>query len=142
LTDRPPSRRRKIAAAIAELPLRHVIVVRNGLPGERAERRRRLCLNRMLYDLDAAEVHIATFESRGAPDDRRDRQLVDTMRASQSISGQLRIEHQKGPLEPLLWVPDAVCGALTSQRTGEGQYLEIIERTKPHPGNHPLRPAR
>lgn len=96
--DESASRRRKIPSAIAEMPLHHVIVVRNGLPGERSERRRRLCLNRMLYELDMGEVHLATFESRGAADDRRDRQLVDIMRASQSILGQAR--QQKATRHP------------------------------------------
>lgn len=126
--DESHRRRRKIAQAIAELPLEHLVVVRNGLPGERVERRRRLCLERMLYELDTAEVGTATFESRGPADDKRDRQMVDTLRTSRTISGSLRIHHQKGPLEAMLWVPDAVCGAITSHRIGEGHYLEIIER--------------
>ena len=37
------------------------------------------------------------------------------------------MKHRRGPEEPLLWIPDALCGALTSSRTGEGRWLEKIE---------------
>ena len=41
-------RRQLIAEAITGLPMDHLVVVRDGRPGERAERRRRHCLERML----------------------------------------------------------------------------------------------
>lgn len=125
--DESHARRRRVSQAIAELPLDHVVVIRTGLPGEKSERRRRLCLERMLYELDTGQVGAATFESRGPADDKRDRTMVDTLRSRRTISSDLRIEHEKGPLEAMLWVPDAVCGALTSHRMGESEYLEIIE---------------
>ena len=119
-------RRRRIVDAVAELPLRHLVVVRDGRPGERPERRRRHCLERMLFELDRLSVDTATFESRGPVDDRRDRSMLDALRARRVVSTQLRMAHTPGPKDALLWVPDVVCGAMAHQRTGNDEYLEML----------------
>jgi hypothetical protein len=120
-------RRRLIAEAIAGLPLDHLVVVRDGRPGERTERRRRHCLERMLYELDELKVATATFESRGPKDDERDRHMLDALRGQQSISAHLRITHVAGPLEPMLWVADAICGAVVRHRAGDQTYLDTVK---------------
>ncbi len=120
------ARRRQVTAAVASLPLRHLVVVRDGRPDERPERRRRHCLERMLFELDRLQVDTATFESRGLADDRRDRNMLDALRARKVVSGELRIAHTPGPKDALLWVPDIVCGAVTSERTGQVEYANIL----------------
>jgi len=35
--------------------------------------------------------------------------------------------HRPGHADPLLWLSDALCGVVTSARTGEPQYRELIE---------------
>jgi hypothetical protein len=117
--DESANRRRFIAQAVAVLPLQHLVVVRDGRAGETAERRRRHCLERVLYELDQLGVDTATFESRGPADDRRDRFMLDALRARKVVSPELRMAHIPGPKDPLLWVPDTVCGAVTHQRTGD-----------------------
>lgn len=124
--DESEPRRQLITDMIAEMPLEHVIVVRDGRAGERPERRRRHCMERMLYELDQLAVATATFESRGRPDDRRDRAMLDALRARKMITSELRIAHQRGHEEALLWVADAVCGAVTQQRVGNSSYLKTI----------------
>lgn len=124
--DESEARRALVASAVSDLPLEHVVVVRTGISGEKDERRRRLCLQQMMFELENLEVRTATFESRGRADDRRDRQMVDVLRARRVVGGQLRIEHEKGPLEPLLWLPDAICGAVTAQRAGNETYVKLI----------------
>ncbi|MDY6056110.1 hypothetical protein [Micrococcus sp.] len=42
------------------------------------------------------------------------------------LSPSLRIDHLQGPKEPLLWVPDAVCGAVTTARVTSDEYLKIL----------------
>ncbi|GAA1936275.1 hypothetical protein GCM10009797_32300 [Nocardioides hwasunensis] len=129
--DEDHKRRQVIIERVAQLPLMHLVVVRDQMPDARAERRRRLCMQRLLFELDQLEVATVTFESRGPADDRRDIDMVGAMRAEQTITSQLRIEHQKGPLDPLLWVPDAVCGALTADRVGDSTYFaEITAHTQ------------
>jgi hypothetical protein len=111
---------------VAELPLRHLVVIRDGRPDERSERRRRYCLERMLFELESRGVDTATFESRGPADDRRDRNMLDALRARRIVSPRLRMAHMPGPKDPLLWVPDVVYGAVTYERTGDGEYFEIL----------------
>jgi hypothetical protein len=80
----------------------------------------------MLFELDRLGVGAATFESRGPVDDRRDRNMLDALRARHVVSKELRITHTPGPKDALLWVPDVVCGAVTNERTGNGRYAEIL----------------
>lgn len=125
--DEGGKRRQEIVEAIAGVPLQHIVVVRDGMPGERPERRRRHCLERLLYELDQLGVGTVTFESRGPRDDKRDRDMLDALRARRAVSAGLRIEHVAGPREALLWVADAVCGAVVQFRTGDRTYLETIQ---------------
>jgi hypothetical protein len=125
--DEGEKRRLEITETIAAAPLRHLIVVRDGQAGERPERRRRHCLERLLHELDQLGVGTVTFESRGPKDDKRDRDMLDALRAKKAVSADLRMEHVAGPHEALLWVADAVCGAVVQSRTGEQVYLEMIK---------------
>jgi hypothetical protein len=68
------------------------------------------------------------MESRGAGLDRKDRDMVDAMRAARTLDGTLRLEHAPGPAEPMLWIADAVCGAVVASRTGDPAFLRRIER--------------
>jgi hypothetical protein len=125
--DEGDKRRQEIAATIAAVPLRHLVVVRDGQTGERLERRRRHCLERLLHELDQVGVATVIFESRGPKDDKRDRDLLDALRAKKTVAAGLRMEHVAGPREALLWAADAVCGAIVQSRTGDHAYLEMIQ---------------
>lgn len=123
--DESSKRQQLIITTIDRLPLTHLIVVRDD-DNSRAERRRRLCMERLLFELDQLKIATATFESRGPADDKRDRDMVGRLRASKTITSALRIEHEKGPVEPMLWIPDALCGATSSHRTGDTNYVEQL----------------
>jgi hypothetical protein len=124
--DEDERRRLKLVNEVAGLEGVGLIVVRNGLPGEKDERRRRLCGERMYYELQQSGVQNAVFESRGPADDRRDRTHLDSLKASKQITGSFRVDHLAGKAEPLLWVPDILCGALSQARTGNEVYLELL----------------
>lgn len=115
-----------VAATVAVLPLEHVVVVRSCRPGERPERRRRGTLERLCWELEQLGVGAAVFESRGPADDRRDLVALQGFRARRVVSSTLRMHHLPGPKEPMLWIPDAVCGAVVSARTGNDAYFETI----------------
>jgi hypothetical protein len=119
-------RRQRIIEAVASMRVEHIVVVRDGQPGERAERRRRHCLERMLFELDQLMVDQVVVESRGSKDDRRDRSMLDALLARKIIAGRLRMFHLPGREEALLWIPDAICGAVTRVRGGEPQFAERI----------------
>ena len=124
-------RRQVIAEAIAALPIECLVVVRDSRTGERAERRRRHCLERMLYELSQREVISAVFESRGPKDDERDLVMLQTLRTRRAVSARLRMEHKAGPQDALLCVADATCGAVVRDRTGDSSYLNIIRAGVP-----------
>ena len=42
------------------------------------------------------------------------------------VADALRIEHVQGPREAMLWVPDAVCGAIVRERLGEPVYVQTL----------------
>ena len=50
------STRTRIVATIAELPLEHLVVVREGVDPKRQERARRKCLERLLFELSEGGV--------------------------------------------------------------------------------------
>lgn len=126
-SDENPKRQELITKTIADLPLEHLVVVRTGRDSDRPERRRRKCLEELFIRFDELGVSRATFESRGRKDDRRDLDVLQAFRASKRVSGSLRIYHQAGPVQPMLWIPDAVCGAVTADRTGDAAYLRLLD---------------
>ena len=125
--DESDKRRRQIAEFIALLPLEHVVVVRKGHPDDGPERRRRHAMERLLYELDQANVRDVAFESRGSRNDNRDRDMLDALRARKTVSPGLRMRHVGGRDDAMLWVADAVCGVTVKQRTGDVTYLEAIQ---------------
>lgn len=126
--DETEARQTLISQVIAGLPLEHLVVVRNCHAAEREERRRRMCLRQMMFELERNGVTNAVFESRGSADDKRDRRMVDTLRSQQVIGSQVRVDHEKGPLEALLWLPDSICGVVAAHRIGNEKFFKIIER--------------
>jgi hypothetical protein len=125
--DEDESRHSAISATVARLPLEHVVVIRSCGSGERDERRRRLCLERLCVELDSLGVETMTLESRGSSDDRRDLDALQAFRSRRLISGGLRMYHLPGPKEPMLWVPDAVCGAVVASRVKTPEHLDRIQ---------------
>jgi hypothetical protein len=126
---RDESRRRQeqIARAIADLNVEHLVVVRSDVATVRLERRRRLCMERVLPELASLGVGSAIFESRGPKDNQRDHQTLDHLRRKRMLSGSFHIDHVGGPTELMLWISDACCGAITQMRRGDDHNYSIIE---------------
>jgi len=111
-----------VAAMVGALPIASMVVVRLANRGEPDERRRRKCFERFAYELEIRGCSHLTLESRGAAADSKDRAMVAAMQANRSLQ-RLRIDHVLGKDEPLLWVADAVCGAVVAHRAGEFRWL-------------------
>ena len=124
--DESPSRKHQIAERIAALPVEGFVVVRQGAVEERPERRRRKCLERLLREVTSLGCQHLTLESRGQADDRRDRHLVDQLRRNRRLSNEVKVLHTPGPREPALWLADALCGAVSNDRTGQPEFLKTI----------------
>lgn len=72
-----------IAARIASLDVSHLLVVRSAAHYERLERQRRKCLEQLCCELVERAVVSMVMESRGPADDRRDLQVLQSLRAQQ-----------------------------------------------------------
>jgi hypothetical protein len=123
--DEGAARRAQLINAVSDLPALYLITVRTDRLA-RPERRRRLCLAELLVSLRAHGVEQVYLEGREAKQNARDRQLLDALRAQRRIDSQLRMHHQPGPENPLLWIPDIVAGAAGADWTGDPSYLDRI----------------
>jgi len=72
---------------IARLPIEALVVVRQGPETDKSERGRRKCLETLLPELTRYGCTHLVIESRGARDDRRDRDMLDALRAKKEITG-------------------------------------------------------
>lgn len=116
-----------IMAAISVMEVLHVVVESVEPPSTNAERHRRLCMKLLLPRLDQMGVTSMVFESRGHSSNTKDRRMVAMMQVDGSISETVTVVHRDGPFEPLLWIPDAVCGAVSDRRIGKPLYLSTID---------------
>ena len=110
----------------------HTVMHRSCSPGATGHRhisafkpsaRHKRCHDGAVFLLAVGHV---VLESRGPKDDGRDRQLLDFMRRKRQLPASIRIDHTRGPEEPMLWIPDAVCGMVVAMRTGTPTYYEQI----------------
>ncbi|GAA4685057.1 hypothetical protein [Gordonia humi] len=127
---RDEGRHELIVTTIAGLDVEHLVAVRCAPEAAaRPERQRRLCLDRLLPELVALGVTSAILESRGRKDDQRDIDALNFIRRRRLIDGDLRIDHVGGPADPLLWIPDACCGAVTQYRCGNSTHFDQLRPT-------------
>ncbi|MGW7685017.1 hypothetical protein ACWGID_30025 [Kribbella sp. NPDC054772] len=119
-------RRDLIAEVIARLDIAAILTVGTPMERSRQERARRCCLERLLYELDRFGVSGAWLESRSAVQDRRDLRLVDSARRKRSTSRDLQVQFARPAGEPMLWLPDAVAGAMSASVVGEDRWLAAM----------------
>ncbi|MDB2192916.1 hypothetical protein [Mycobacteroides abscessus] len=126
--DEERRRQQRITETLATLQVEHLIVVRSdAATTDRPERQRRLCMERLLPELVSFGVSTAILESRGRKDDQRDHQTLDYLRRKRMLQGRLHLDHLGGRAEPMLWISDACCGAVTQMRSGDPQLYSLIE---------------
>ncbi|QTF72087.1 hypothetical protein [Arthrobacter woluwensis] len=131
--DSNGSARLFIAQAISKLPATGCVVIRSQHSGQTQERQRRLCLERLLFELRALEVTGVVVESRGPADDRRDLAMLQMLRSRRIVDGTLRMEHCPGPREPLLWAADVLCGVVShAEAAPQSAYQDLISITEIH----------
>jgi hypothetical protein len=124
--DESPVRQRKIAAMIADIDVHATVVVGTRMNQAKQERARSQCLQRLLVELDQQGVSQAWIETRTVSLNRKDAATVDHMRGSRSLSRGLRVDVQDPGIEPMLWIPDAVAGAVGASLRGADDYLQIM----------------
>ncbi len=122
--DAEVSERHKAVALVADLSALHLVVIGVRLDLRRQERGRRLCLQRLLWELGRAGVSRALLESRTAGLNAKDLALVNVLRVRGEIMHELRVDFVYPLAEPLVWLPDIVAGAVSSARgDDDDRYL-------------------
>jgi hypothetical protein len=119
--------RLQMLRVVASLEVSFVIAITDGYDDESEERLRRRALVRLIAELNEKKVTRMTFESRG-PAVKKDKQLVNTLRFQRQMRPELRVSHVAGPEEPLLWLPDIVCG-LERNLSAYPEMSELIKRS-------------
>jgi len=121
-------RRRAIIDEIVRLGPMNVVVSHLGVPSKRDERYRRKCLEAVYHEMVTMDVFDLTLESRSSHQDRGDRAHVVALQG-QGLDRRLRIGHRRGGDDPLLWIADAVLGAINSAHAGKPRHLEALKET-------------
>ena len=111
-------------------------VVYAPMHGIHQERARRLCLERLLWELRTTAGSIV-FERRGKSGDARDRQTIGHAQRSRVAAADLTYAAAAPVNEPLLWLPDALAGAVALDRDGVvSDYLDVV---RDHVALHDIR---
>jgi len=127
-TDEGEPRRRRIVSLIRDLGPMTVVVSHLDAPRRKVERYRRKTLETMYHEFVDMELFDLTLECRSAEQDASDRAHIVALQG-QGLDSRLRIGHQRGGDEPLLWIADAVLGAVNAAHLGERRHLQELEST-------------
>lgn len=114
--DESARRQRRIADAVGSADVTAIVVVGAPLSPRRQERARRLCMERLLHELERLAVTQVWLEQRTSSLNARDMQMVIALRRSRTISAGLRVDFAQPVQEPMLWLPDAVAGIVRARR--------------------------
>lgn len=124
-TDERSARRRKIVETLSGIDSMQAIITHRSEASKKTERYRRKCLEQLYFELSEMHVHYVTLESRQGAQNRRDIEHIVALQAQGQSAG-IRLRHVRGGDDPLLWIPDAVLGALNSAHLGEKQYWDKL----------------
>jgi hypothetical protein len=127
--DEDSRRRTKIAAAIGSIDMAAVVVIGVPMAKRRQERARRICMETLMPALDELGVTRVFLEARTPSLVTKDRQQVANLGGKKLISKSLRVTSARPLDEPMLWVPDAVAGAVGAARDGDAQWLDLMRHT-------------
>jgi hypothetical protein len=124
--DEHQARREAIAKTLAMVGVDSVVVIGTMIETRKQERARRLLLGHLLGELDRRQVAALMLESRHPERDRHDLKAVGGFRNQRRVSRRLVVGHTRPVQEPLLWVPDAVAGAVGDDRVGQPTCLRLL----------------
>lgn len=83
--DAVRSLRMRTMELISTFDVDHLVIEHGAAAGEATERSRRYCIERMMHELEGFGVDHVVLESRGRADDRRDMQMLDSLRAKRQV---------------------------------------------------------
>ncbi|MBF4632766.1 hypothetical protein ITJ42_16235 [Clavibacter michiganensis subsp. phaseoli] len=127
-TDESERRRRDIVSRIVDLGPMNIVVSHLDARRKRVERYRRKSLEVLYHELVTMETFDLTLECRSDSQDKDDRAHIVALQ-SQGLDRRLRIGHQRGGDEPLLWIADAVLGSINAAHLGNSEHYDELQST-------------
>lgn len=93
----------------------------------RQDRARALCVGSLVWDLEQIDIGHVIFESRQDHNDRKDANTIERARRAKQAAPQLTYAFSRPQAEPLLWVADALAGAISAQvAEANSAYIEQL----------------
>ncbi|RII95472.1 hypothetical protein DZF95_00870 [Clavibacter michiganensis] len=127
-TDESDRRHRDIVSRIVELGPMNIVVSHLDTYRKKVERYRRKSLETLYHELVTMETFDLTLECRSDGQDKADRAHIVGLQ-SQGLDRRLRIGHQRGGDEPLLWIADAVLGSINAAHLGNPDHYDELRST-------------
>ncbi|MCC4247765.1 hypothetical protein [Microbacterium testaceum] len=127
-TDESEPRRRTIVKRISELAPMTMVVTHLSERVKKNERCRRKCLEALYHEMVGMEVFDLLLEHRSDTQNKQDLGHLVALR-SRGLDPRLRIDHQRGGDEPLLWIADILLGAINAAELGYPAHLEALQET-------------
>jgi hypothetical protein len=109
--DETAERRVKIANTIATLPIHGAILGLTETTDQAQERARAKLMAWLLSRLQHAENVRHVMVERREGGDKHDRRVLDRLRRSRRVSGELHMDHAMKSASPPLWIADFVVGS-------------------------------
>lgn len=119
--------KKSVMSTIAAFDVMHCVVTRQMTANEEPEQARKKCLTMLAYEISTFDVADAIFEARSPKLDNDDIKMLNYLRTSKTIPHAFTGTHRPGRDEPMLWIPDAICGAVAESWSGVG-YLAAVEQ--------------
>lgn len=127
-TDENDRRKHRIVQQIVDLGPINIVYSHLDARRRKTERYRRKTLESLYHELVGMEVFDLTLEARTPPQDANDRAHIVGLR-SQGLDSRLYIDHRRGGDEPLLWIADAVLGAVNAEHLGDDRFITALRST-------------
>lgn len=122
-----PQRRIKIVETVSGFDMDSVVVIGTPMDRKKQERARAVCMESLAVYLAELEVTQVFLEEREATLNARDARLIESMRGKKLIPAGLRIDVARPSVEPMLWLPDIVAGAVGQERVRNvSEYLDPL----------------
>jgi hypothetical protein len=126
-TDMEDPEKKQVTGLVTEFDMAHMVVVGTPLDSRKQEHARAKCMERLLWELGEMEVSRVFLEQRTESLNRRDMKLVRHLRGSKSIPSGLRVDIEQPSIEPMLWIPDQVLGAMGDAEADDNTWLDLYD---------------
>lgn len=122
-----PQRRTQIIQTVSGFDMSSVVVIGAPMDRRKQERARAVCMESLTMHLAEQGVTQIYLEERESNLNARDQRLIDSIRGKKLIPTSLRIDIARPSVEPMLWLPDIMAGAVGQERVHQmSDYIDPL----------------